>query len=296
MTTTKQRLLTDKYFILGLVVLISNDFIFKYQFSGLITGKLSDISGLFIFPFFWSIFFARHRKEIYLFTALLFTFWKLPISTNFLDSINLLLGTEFSRTIDYTDLFTLAIVPISYRYFTIKAMESSKQESNWTVSRIIISATAIFAFIATTLPRHRVERNVNINETFTFNFSKEQLFADMMPATPLSDDSAQNMIDSLFFLEFRSTNGDILAEVKIYEVGQEQTNIEFISVKYHIVTGGLFSGPPKEKIQEIKKLTRDDYLKAFNDRVVDNVDPNDFLQSQIYYWNPKLDSSIIDEN
>ena len=123
MRTTKLKLLTDKYFLLGLVILLSNDIIFKYQFSGLITGKLSDVSGLFIFPFFWSIFFERNRKEIYLFTMVLFTFWKLPISTNLVNSINLLLGTGFSRTIDYTDLFTLSIVPISYRYSTIKAVE-----------------------------------------------------------------------------------------------------------------------------------------------------------------------------
>jgi hypothetical protein len=296
MRTTKLKLLTDKYFLLGLVILLCNDIVFKYQFSGLITGKLSDVSGLFIFPFFWSIFFERNRKEIYLLTIVLFIFWKLPISTSFISSINLLLGTWFSRTIDYTDLFTLAIVPISYRYSKIKAVESTKQESSWTVSKVVISVTAVFAFIATTLPRHRVDRNVNINETYTFSFSKAKLFTDMMPATPLTDDNARNMVDSLFYLEFNSINGDILAELKIYEIGKEQTIIEFISVKYHIVTGGLFSGLPEREIKKIKKLTRDDYLNAFNDEVVDKVDPNDYIQTQISYWNPKLDSRIIDEN
>lgn len=49
MTQLKPRLLTDKLFLLGLIILLTNDFIFKYEASGLITGKLSDISGLFIF-------------------------------------------------------------------------------------------------------------------------------------------------------------------------------------------------------------------------------------------------------
>ena len=59
-------------FIAGLITLLMNDFYLKYAFSNVLTGKLSDFAGLFIFPFFFSAVKPQSKKTIYLATAAVF--------------------------------------------------------------------------------------------------------------------------------------------------------------------------------------------------------------------------------
>ena len=160
MRQLKLKLLTDKLFLLGLIILLTNDFIFKYEVGGLITGKLSDISGLFIFPFFWSVLFERHRLNIYILTTLTFILWKLPLSTDIINIMNQVVGTNFYRVIDYTDLLTIIVIPFSYRYLNDRIKNYQQQNQYLTTAPILICLVSLFAFVATTLPRQEVKQKL----------------------------------------------------------------------------------------------------------------------------------------
>ena len=71
----KQREFTSLGFILGLAILLLNDFYLKTLFGNWFTGKLSDFAGLFIFPMFWSILFPRFKNKIYFVTLIIFIYW-----------------------------------------------------------------------------------------------------------------------------------------------------------------------------------------------------------------------------
>jgi hypothetical protein len=137
-------------FLLCLLLLITNDFYFKYAFPGLITGKLSDFAGLFIFPYFFSVFMEKQAKFIYISTALFFVYWKLEISQPFIDGINSIFHSSFYRTVDVTDLIVLLILPLSYKYLRKDEVHTLKVNHLTQMAIILISA---FSFVATTLPK-----------------------------------------------------------------------------------------------------------------------------------------------
>lgn len=139
-------LLCQKYFIIGLILLIANDFIFKFHFHNQLTGKISDYAGLFIFPYFCSVFFKKYTKWIYIFTGIGFMFWKSPYSEPFIEMWNDNMYFKTRRIVDYTDLLALIILPISYKYLKIK-----QPIQGWsTVYISFISMLSLFSFSATT--------------------------------------------------------------------------------------------------------------------------------------------------
>lgn len=62
-------IVTSTYFLIGLSALLINDFLLKDMLGNLLTGKMSDFAGLFIFPLFWSAFFPRHKVKIFWLTG-----------------------------------------------------------------------------------------------------------------------------------------------------------------------------------------------------------------------------------
>lgn len=153
------------WFIFGLAILLLNDFILKDVFGNWLTGKLSDFSGLFVFALFWVSFFPKHRVKIIWITGLVFIFWKSSLSQSFIDSWNNFGLLNLSRTIDYSDLIALVVLPIA-NYYDINISKDWTLRINPTYS-IALSA---FAFMATSY-----STNVNIDKTYRFEFPKDTL-------------------------------------------------------------------------------------------------------------------------
>lgn len=107
-------IILSKSFISGLLVLILNDSFLKLMFSNQLTGKLSDLAGLFIFPMFLTYLFPNIKKINYILTILGFILWKQPIAYHFIDLWNGFNLFSINRVIDYTDYFALFVLPISY--------------------------------------------------------------------------------------------------------------------------------------------------------------------------------------
>ncbi len=165
----KQRfeILTSPLFVLSLGLLLLNDFYLKTEFSNWLTGKLSDVSGLFIFPLFLTVIFPRFKRACFIGTALVFVFWKTPASTPVIDEINGI-GIPIGRTIDRTDLWTLFTLPFAYAY----------ERSNyavWNLKPQVLIFISAFSFVATTLPPREGKKYTEIDKTYEFNFSRQVL-------------------------------------------------------------------------------------------------------------------------
>jgi hypothetical protein len=129
--------------VAGLVVLIANDHFFKSHYPSALTGKLSDLVGLFIFPLFLSVFVPGKKAIVYVVTGIAFLVWKLPIADAPISVLNSILPFTIGRTIDYSDYWALLALPVSYFYIPKRSMWDSRL-ANLTV--VVISC---FAFCAT---------------------------------------------------------------------------------------------------------------------------------------------------
>ncbi len=138
------RILTTLFFLSGLCILLLNDLVLKDLYGNWLTGKLSDFAGLLIFPLFWTAIFPRHKIIIFWLTGLLFIIWKSPYSQNLIDLWNSMSPYTISRVVDYTDLISLTILPLSFK------IEAQKEKLlNIRLAPIIPLALSTFAFIAT---------------------------------------------------------------------------------------------------------------------------------------------------
>src|SRR5438270_13554595 len=111
MTPQKPWLLCSPCFVLSIFLLIFNDFILKQAYPSWFSGKLSDFAGLFAFSVFVLV--LRPRKSTLLIVAAWFVFWKTPFSQPLINGWNLTLPWPLARTVDYTDLIALAMIPLA---------------------------------------------------------------------------------------------------------------------------------------------------------------------------------------
>ncbi|MCL9807382.1 hypothetical protein NAT51_17780 [Flavobacterium amniphilum] len=245
-------LFTRPLFLLGLVLLIANDFYLKYAFPGIVSGKLSDFAGLFIFPYFFSVFFEKRTKIVYVATALYFTFWKLEISQPYIDWLSSLTHLPVYRTVDVTDLIALLILPVSYQYFRKELVLPVKGNLAIQMTVILISA---FSFVATKLPEDVPVINIKSGKAYMIPVSKEQLqkeFSDLI--------SSNTFYDS-FYLNGYETTIYVKLEVKEYDKNNS------IIILEEILDYSIKGNPSREKEEEITKklnrLTRKDFEKHF---------------------------------
>ena len=143
--TQDKRLFTSIWFIIGLIILLLNDFIFKTTFGNWFTGKLSDFAGLFIFPLFWVTIFPKHKNKIFFLTAIIFMYWKSSYSNGLISLWNSIGIWNINRTVDYSDIIALTILPLAYHIETLK-----EKLTRIRLSPYIPLIIAAFAFMATT--------------------------------------------------------------------------------------------------------------------------------------------------
>jgi len=62
----RKDLVLNSYFVIGLIVLILNDFYLKYEYGNFVTGKLSDFAGLLIFQCSWLQLFPNRENQFLL--------------------------------------------------------------------------------------------------------------------------------------------------------------------------------------------------------------------------------------
>jgi hypothetical protein len=103
----------NRALLLSVLLLVLNDFVLKARFPGFVTGKLSDLAGLFAFVLFWRGLLPRHTRLVALATALGFLWWKSPWSGTAIAAWNSLGLWHAGRVVDFTDLFCLLVIPLA---------------------------------------------------------------------------------------------------------------------------------------------------------------------------------------
>ena len=141
----RSHILTSLPFLIGLSLLLANDFYFKPVFHNEVTGKLSDFSGLFVFALFWIALFPQFAGRLFLIIGIAFVFWKSAYSQPVLDAWNALGMLNLDKTVDFSDLAALSVLPFAYHYAN-RAIPMQFPR-RWAVCSIAL--ISVFAFTAT---------------------------------------------------------------------------------------------------------------------------------------------------
>ena len=151
MTFQRRKILLSPLFLVGLTILLLNDFYLKTQFHNFFTGKISDFAGLFVFPLFWAAFFPKRKLFIFTATATFFVFWKSSYSQGFIHFWNNLGIFGIGRTVDYSDLIALTVLLPAWIY-SGKSEFIKLPEFFRKFALTAVTVISVFAFTATSPP------------------------------------------------------------------------------------------------------------------------------------------------
>jgi hypothetical protein len=142
-------LLASPVFMAALALLVLNDFALKPLLHNALTGKLSDLAGVFALTLFVVTLWPRHRRLSAWAIAAAFTFWKTSYAEPLLDWLNAISPFPFGRTVDVTDLVALPTIPL--------AVWAAPRLAPLPLSRVlqwVLVVVALVAFTATSRARY----------------------------------------------------------------------------------------------------------------------------------------------
>lgn len=256
--TQNLKILSSYWFLFGLLTLLLNDFVLKEVYGNWLTGKLSDIAGLFIFPLFWTTLFPKHKNKIFWTTGFLFIFWKSPLSQILIDTWNTNVIVNFQRTVDFTDLFALIILPVA---FTVEKNKDKLKIVHF--SPILPITISAFAFIATSYkspqPKVYYFKNYSIQET------QQTIIKRLEDAGQRKCHIVENKnLPAHKYCRLFIKNDTIkFIDIDIYETKNGQTKIELNTIKYD---EAVFNEKDGENLDNTKK----ELLKNIFEREVIN--------------------------
>jgi len=103
-------------FVAAVLLLLANDHVLKPAFPGAVTGKLSDVSGLFVAGALAAAF-APSRPALALGgVGAAFVLWKSPLSQPLIGAWNAVGPWPIARVVDWTDLLALPALPLARLY------------------------------------------------------------------------------------------------------------------------------------------------------------------------------------
>lgn len=235
-------ILTSPAFVLAVALLVLNDWVLKPAFGGWLTGKLSDLSGLFAFSLFWVALLPRHRNAVYLTTAFAFVLWKSPLMDAPLAAWNALGVWPLARAMDYTDWLALVALVPSYR-LSLRYWEGSPGALSFRRLRSVAAAAgAIAAFAATSIapPRHQLNDPTSYDISATGVEVRAGLQAldlqaryqepNVMAARHrVAGDSLQLAVDTLLIYMRQPPERVVSATIEVRELGPSSVSIRLLS-------------------------------------------------------------------
>ncbi|WP_128755253.1 hypothetical protein [Aquimarina sediminis] len=235
-----------------------NDLYLKYEYHNYITGKLSDFAGLFAFPYFFSCFFPKKIKAIYILSGVLFVFWKSELSQPFIHLAHSY-GIGMNRTIDSSDFIALLILPISYIYWNwdSKLFEPTK------ILKPMVIGISCFAFIATSLPEHyeqlsmKSEFSINVNSNFESVRTQLHLYKNRV------------LEEGNYSINLPKKNARILTSIKVDSIDEKTTRIILDSILSFAIeeNGFIFSSGIDDDIEYIKSLSIANIEQLFSKQI-----------------------------
>jgi hypothetical protein len=271
----KLQLLLHPVFILSLACLLLNDIYWKYEYHNWLTGKISDLTGLFVLSVFLSAFFHRHTISVYIGIAIFFIWWKSPLSQPIIDILNRSLDLSFKRTIDYTDLF---VIPFILAAGLLKPPAYNFSLAN-RLAIYFVSAVCLVAFCSTSYYRKfmispDMGPRINYNETYSSRFNQEHILYKL--------DSMQlaYQVDSFTTVPLSFYGGSIL--IKDRDSGR--TNMMIIT-------------PEQKDTAAYFRINERPYIAIYNLKIKDVVIPQVNIRVTTYVRTSdiNLESIILDD-
>lgn len=207
-------LLRSKLFLVGLVVLVLNDHYFKSACPNWFTGKVSDFAGLFILPIFLTSLSDKSIRFNYLLTALIFTIWKSPLVEPLITMGNQI-GIPLHRTVDFTDLIALAVLPLSYSYLRTISLSGGLNK------KLAINSFAVLCFISLTSTSLAPNFTGNINKSYKFRLSKSELLREIRELNCELETEISNTGDSLYVLRNLVFENDSIIKVTRFQITEK---------------------------------------------------------------------------
>ena len=177
-TARNKSLLFNWIFLSGLVLLAFNDHYLKAAYPNWVTGKLSDFSGLLILPMLLLFLFPRLSNLVFVVSGLFFIYWKLPLSESFIDHYNRVALIPIVRTVDYTDLIALLILPVSYALIKNIGRYTITDAANRSLHPLFILIPCSAVFMATSPPISYYMRpggDIHIGKSYKMKMSKDKI-------------------------------------------------------------------------------------------------------------------------
>jgi len=257
---TKEKHLYRILFLASIFLLLVNDLYLKFEYHNYLTGKLSDFVGLFAFPYFFSSFFPKKIKSIYILSGILFVFWKSEFSQPIFD-FALSNGIGINRTVDYSDLIALLVLPFSYIYWNSESKSLFKATKKL---KPIIIGISCFAFIATTLPKHYEKLSMKSEFSTIVNFDKQSV------RTQLQIYKEGMFARDNYRIEMSGKNAHILTSIKVDSINEQKTRVSLDSILSFTVEGNGFifsSGIDKDDVEFIRKLSKNEIEQLFSKQI-----------------------------
>ncbi len=133
-------------FVVSLALLLANDLYLKLEYPGLITGKLSDVSGIFLVTYSSIGVFPKAKLPLSVLVGVLFAIWKSPTSQWAIDAINSNISVSIGRVVDCSDLLALAVIPLAW-VCTARCLDFETPRFG---KRVIAAPIVVVAFLGVT--------------------------------------------------------------------------------------------------------------------------------------------------
>lgn len=254
---TKEKHLLRVLFLTSIFLLLLNDLYLKFEYNNFLTGKLSDFAGLFAFPYFFSCFFPKKIKPIYILSGVLFILWKSDFSQPLFEFAHSY-GIGINRTVDYTDLISLLILPVSYIYWNWDSLQIIKP---WKILKPIIIGISCVAFIATTLPKHY--EKLSMKSEYYTNVNSEYQFV----RTKLNLHKEGSFEKDNYWIELPKKKAHILTSIKVDSINEQTTRIALDSILSFTIEGNGFifsSGIDDDDVDYIRGLNKNEIEQLFS--------------------------------
>ncbi|WP_132065866.1 MULTISPECIES: hypothetical protein [Aquimarina] len=187
-------------------------------------------------------------------------FWKSELSQPFFDFAHSF-GIGIDRTIDYSDLISLLILPISYLFWKNNFRTTLKPNR---ILKSIMIGVSCFSFVATTLPQK--------TENYNFNSDLETIVKidslNIKNKMGLYESEEKNKY--IYVIQIPKRKASIETKIELEELQDGYLKIKLDSVlNYRIKgTGFIFSSTyTKEDVKYFNGLSKIDIEKLFSEQL-----------------------------
>ena len=259
-------LLLSPAFVLAVATLAVNDHLLKPAFGNGLTGKLSDVAGLFAFALFWCALAPGRRTAVCLTTAVAWMTWKSPLADAPIAAWNALGLVPVARVMDGSDWLAILMLPAAWwragRVADSRARHHAWQHAWRRVGAVASAMAAVLAFGATSVPQQHHATYYHDEPSWTIAASRPQLrgelethgfFVTAEYPRRIADDTAK-VTGVIEFRLGRAIGGDpVIVSVRLDRVAGDTTRVRLIGAR---TLGG--TGRPRE----------DAVLMLFEDTVI----------------------------